>query len=420
MSGLLDSLRTFLLWLSGQSSEVDSNDDDPLPEDGSEVEAHPEPDKPDALEYSPPSTAESASSSEVSDRDRSQTDLAESVEDSITIALSAGASIQEVATVPDDDINDAKAYGVEIVPVDISPGTAYWRVIRVHHLTPEENHGNHHIYLDALDDDGNRVYGAQALITWDGGQQTVTIDKPLSEPGTNFPMWKWQVCTVEMLGMASDRVTNLHTAHPDEPPGTGNTLFHHSFQIDYQRSVKGSQGPGEPGPQASVISGTVSNGQGSTVLLLQDDAAVDSTVLDESEAFRFQNLAAGTYVVAVADTEVRSQPIVLDGTNTVTVDLALPAEPGDGKLLERYMLFGDPSSARTAVYLALAEDHLANLRFTFGYRLEDALHAQEVILLGSLGDIDQAAEDALMSAGCQVQRIQGSAEEIAAALEALT
>jgi hypothetical protein len=143
-----------------------------------------------------------------------------------------------------DPINDAEAYGVKIVPCQVPPGTAYWRVIRVHHLTPAENAGKHHLFLDALDAQGNRLFGTRLLVRWEGGSREIVIDKPLPEPGANEPLWKWQVVSVEALGMPSDRVENIHTGHPDEAPG--NTLFHHSFAVTFQQAVAQAPQP-QPG-----------------------------------------------------------------------------------------------------------------------------------------------------------------------------
>ena len=208
--------------------------------------------------------------------------------------------------------------------------------MRVHHLTPEENQGRHHIFLDALDEAGNRQFGAQASVTWPGGQQTITVDKPLGEPGANFPLWKWQVASVEMLGLPSDRVENLHTGHPDEPPGLNNTLFHHSFAVDFQRTVKTAAGPG----------------------------------------------------------------------------------PVGDKPLTRYVLFGPPASSRTAVYLELARSYLLAQQPAVGYSADEASHAASVVIVGEPQDVSQEVEDALRQAGCQVQRVQGTPEEIVAALRA--
>jgi hypothetical protein len=249
----------------------------------------------------------------------------------------------EGTTMTNEPINDAAAYSVTIVPADATEGATYWRAVRVHHLTPEENQGRHHIFLDALDEAGHRVSGAQARVTWPGGEQTLTVDKPLGEPGTNFPMWKWQICAVEMLGLPSDRVENLHTGHPDEPPGQGNTLFHHSFEVVFQRAVSSAVQPPPPPP---------------------------------------------------------------------------PPPPGD-KLLERYVLFGPPASSRTAVYLELARSYLLAQQPTFGYSVHEAGYAQHVVIVGELQDISQESEDALRQAGCQVQRVQGTPEQVAAAFRSL-
>ena len=129
-----------------------------------------------------------------------------------------------------DVVNDATAYGVSIMPAEVVPGQTYWKIVTVHHLTSEENRGNHNIFVEVLDGDDKRLYGAQVKMTWQTGSAINTIDKPTSEPGTNFPMWKNQVCDIEVVnGLVSDRVIGIHTNHPDEGPG--NTCFHHSFFI---------------------------------------------------------------------------------------------------------------------------------------------------------------------------------------------
>lgn len=234
---------------------------------------------------------------------------------------------QAASTAPRAAVNDALAYGVAIVPVTVPPGAWYWQAVRVHHLSPEENHGNHHIYVDLYDSVGTggpagygpRLFGGRVRVTWDGGEQIITIEKPLGEPGTNFPMWKWQVCAAEALGLPgaelpSDRVTGMHTGHPDE--ASGNTLFHHSFGVTFLR-VRA--------PEAvyadSVIYGRVHRAAGRTALLLRDDAMVASQAIGADEAFRFTDLGAGDYTVAVDGTEFRSPVIHVSGQDQVQLDL---------------------------------------------------------------------------------------------------
>jgi hypothetical protein len=232
-------------------------------------------------------------------------------------------------TAPRDVINDAQAYGVAIVPATVALGAWYWQAVRVHHLTPAENNGNHHIYLDMLDPAtapdpgslGGRVFGAHARVTWTGGEQIVTIDKSLNESGTNLPIWKGQVCDVIALGMpgeelASDRVTGIHTGHPDE--ATGNTLFHHSFSVTYLKVRN---------PDVvytdSVVYGVIHHATGRTAQLLRSDTLVATQVLAADETFRFTSLGAGEYVVAVADTQLRSTPVRVNGQDQAHLDLTL-------------------------------------------------------------------------------------------------
>lgn len=233
---------------------------------------------------------------------------------------------QKVSLAPQEVVNDAASYGVQIQPANVKPGALYWQAVRIHHLTPQENGGNHHIYLDVLDPalgaaPGGRVEGARLRVTWDGGEQIVTVDKPVSEPGTNFPMWKWQVCAVECLGLVgqelpSDRVTGMHTGHPDE--AAGNTLFHHSFYVTYVKVQAAEQVYTD-----SVIYGVIHNGSGRTALLSQGEQEVARKVLGVDETFRFAELGAGEYVIAVEGTDFRSAPTRVNGRDQVQLNLTL-------------------------------------------------------------------------------------------------
>ena len=399
-------------------------------------------------------------------------------------------------TAPRDVINDAQGYGVAIVPATAAPGAWYWQAVRVHHLAPAENGGNHHIYLDSLDPAtapnpgsmGGRVFGARARITWEGGEQIVTIDKPLNEPGTNLPMWKWQVCDVIALGLpgeglVSDRVTGMHTGHPDE--AVGNTLFHHSFSVTFLKvrnpdvvyansvvygvihnasgrtaqllrggTVVAAQvvvadetfrfanlGVGEylvavvdtqlrstpvrvnGQDQAhldltlvlaeSVIAGRIHNGLGRTLWLTRDSAQIATLPVAADKSYRFAGLPAGTYRIAVAGTQVISAPITLTGTDGVRVDLTAPAV---GQALPHYVLFGPSNQPATRAYLLLAQEYLLTFAPSFGFRPEEAAGASRVTILAGLDAVDAEVERHLTAAGISVQRIAGSAAEVAAAL----
>ena len=403
---------------------------------------------------------------------------------------------QKVSLAPQEVVNDAASYGVQIQPANVKPGELYWQAVRVHHLTPQENGGNHHLYLDVLDPAlggapyGSRVEGARLRVTWDGGEQTLTVDKPAGEPGTNFPMWKWQVCAVECLGLAgqelrSDRVTGMHTGHPDE--AAGNTLFHHSFHVTYVKVQAAEQvytdsviygvihngsgrtalllqsekevarkvlgvdetfrftelGAGEyviavEGTEfrsastrvngrdqvqldltlalrESIISGRVANGAGRTVALLKETSEVATKVVAADETFRFTGLEAGTYRVVLTGTQVVSEALTLNGANAATVDLVAPAP---GKPIAHYVLLGPSDRPRTRANLLLAQDFMLAFTPVFGFSAVEAGAASSVTIIGAPEEVSADTEKQLVGGGATVQRIAGTAGEVAAALAA--
>ncbi len=306
-----------------------------------------------------------------------------------------------------DVINDAEAYGVEIIPAAVEPGQVYWKVIRVHHLTPEENNGRHHIFLDAVDEEGNRLYGSLFTISWDGGSDTVTIEKEPPEPGANFPMWKWQVCSVEGMGAPSDRVINLHTAHPDEGPG--NTLFHHSFAITYLRTVAAEAET----PAYSSIRGRVPGGGGHTLALIDENDVVQTQVVGVDEQYRFTNLSAGAYIVRDQSDLRVAGPVFLNGRDDAVLNFPAPL-PSD-RVFSQYFLFANPALPETQVYLSLLADDLARNNIPFGFQLADAAQAQRVSLVGVHS---QETIDALTEAGCEVEQLPLDPSDLLSALEA--
>lgn len=134
--------------------------------------------------------------------------------------------------------------------------------IGVHHLAPDENRGNHHVYLCVIGEDGSRVNGARIEWGWDGmhGDEHTTpvaLDKPPSEPWGNIPLGAGQVAWVKVFGAGSDTVSNLTTA-PEMDDVDGNTRFHHSYFVAFRHTAGGPvtpppvEPPGEPGEPFDV------------------------------------------------------------------------------------------------------------------------------------------------------------------------
>lgn len=145
--------------------------------------------------------------------------------------------------------NDAAKYGVSITPANRVPDQPYWRVIGIHHLTGTENHGQHHVFCDVLDETGKRIDNARINILTNGKPRGFMVtDKPANEPGTNTQMHWEDTLELYLAGdIPGEHGVGFHTRHEDEEPGT--TRGHHSFYMVAQRTVKGGTTPPvEPPP----------------------------------------------------------------------------------------------------------------------------------------------------------------------------
>jgi len=302
-------------------------------------------------------------------------------------------------------INDAAAYGVAIIPAAVTPGQVYWKVIRVHHLTSTENAGRHHLFLDAVDAAGERLYNSHFNILWDGGSDTVIIEKQTPAAGANFPMWKWQVCSVEGQGASSDRVINLRTDHPNEPPG--NTMFHHSFAITFLRTI--AEAPETPA--SSTISGRVPGGGGHTLTLFNDETGVKTLVVGANERYQFSALPKGAYIVRDQSDLRVAGPVFVDGRETLSLNFTAPLP--DERIAAHYFLFGDMATSETQLYLSLLSDYLTPKNVLFGFDVDAAAQAGAVSLIGRHS---QETLDALTAAGCEVTQLPTDPGDLLAAL----
>jgi len=115
-----------------------------------------------------------------------------------------------------------------------------------------------HLLLDAVDEYGQRVMNLRAGWTWVGRRgnepaRPFPLDKPPGEPMGNLPIFSGQIITVWIVDdIPSERVSGLHTLHPDEP-GPGNELWntrgHHSFHVVFKRVLFDGSGGGGGGDE---------------------------------------------------------------------------------------------------------------------------------------------------------------------------
>jgi hypothetical protein len=129
----------------------------------------------------------------------------------------------------------------------------HYRVIGIHHLTGNENRGNHNLYLDVVDSTGKRR-PERVEWGWQGQRPNekanpVILDKPPYEPGGNISIGKGQIVWAQVLGQPSDRVSGVTTILPDEGPH--NTIGHHSHYVVFmwvEGEAPGPEPPPEPEP----------------------------------------------------------------------------------------------------------------------------------------------------------------------------
>lgn len=153
-------------------------------------------------------------------------------------------------------------YGVSVTrrsPIGTQPT---WRCIGIAHLTGAQNGGNHHVFLDVLDEKGQRINGARLLVSNAGKAPfPVTIDKLANEAGADVPMHWNDTFKIWVAGdHPSDEAHNFHIRHEDE--GAGTTRGHHSFYVVFQRAAADSviepeEPPVEEPPPVSGLTYTI-------------------------------------------------------------------------------------------------------------------------------------------------------------------
>jgi hypothetical protein len=115
--------------------------------------------------------------------------------------------------------------GASIVPAEVEPGQGYWRLVRGVWYAENEPPfaGQHHIYLDALDQLGAREPGVPIDITSLDGTTVFTTIYTELKPGEpyagNFPMYVLAPAyrAVPTDGQPADAVTGLGLGSVEQP-----------------------------------------------------------------------------------------------------------------------------------------------------------------------------------------------------------
>jgi LysM repeat protein len=119
----------------------------------------------------------------------------------------------------------------------LKSGDRYWRLVKARWLSEEESRKDIQIYVDLLDEAGERVYGVSVAFE-NGGHQSVVSEYqsccyPWDYP-VKYPMFN-TVCSynVYVEGLPSDMVAGMGLGTPEHPDWT----IHTGFVLTFQRTV---------------------------------------------------------------------------------------------------------------------------------------------------------------------------------------
>jgi CRP-like cAMP-binding protein len=161
--------------------------------------------------------------------------------------VEAAAPAQAAAVVPAEPTQPPATATTAPTPVPPQPSVQY-RLAEMRRLSACENRGMHNIFVTVVDAAGNPVDGVQ-LVQVPHGQIGNVLDRAVSGskgPGrAEFIMWKLAEYDVYITGdgtnpASTDIARQMHSNFADEENcgdgGGGNTLFHNSFNVVFQKS----------------------------------------------------------------------------------------------------------------------------------------------------------------------------------------
>jgi len=127
------------------------------------------------------------------------------------------------------------ALGVRLEEAAVAPGQPYWRLVEARWANEQESQGKHHIYVNVLDENGERIIGQPVVVDWIDGQVVFkTEDKPKTECSCNFQMYTvLGAYNFFVQGLPSDKVLGMGLGTPEMPKWT----IHTSFFLTFQRAT---------------------------------------------------------------------------------------------------------------------------------------------------------------------------------------
>ena len=134
---------------------------------------------------------------------------------------------------------ELKERGVKVNPTNATGDV--WKLVDAKWLDENESQGKHHIYVELLDENGQRVTGQKLKVRWPTGESTITSEAKPGEPfAANFPLSPSRnEFSIKIDGANSDEVTGIGMGA--NTPSGFNPGIHTSTALTFQKQ-KNNQG----------------------------------------------------------------------------------------------------------------------------------------------------------------------------------
>jgi len=125
--------------------------------------------------------------------------------------------------------------GANVADASVAPGQPYYKLIEAKWENEEEGGGKHHIFVEVLDESGNRIVGAPITIFWEGGSASgATEDKNPPDYAYNYPMYMaGNAYGAKVEGLPSDVMQGMGLGTPEMPFHS----IHTNTKLTFQRTI---------------------------------------------------------------------------------------------------------------------------------------------------------------------------------------
>lgn len=129
--------------------------------------------------------------------------------------------------------------GARLVQAQVAPGIGYWRLVQARWYNEAEARGRHHIFVDLLDQAGQRLTNLPIVVQWTDGEARMKTEQKASEPyGADFAMFAIAPAyAAQPAGdVPADRVEGMGMGSIEAPFHT----IHTSYGLVWQWTVAGA------------------------------------------------------------------------------------------------------------------------------------------------------------------------------------